>query len=180
MSLPQLSPIEQTPRDRWVDVKSDLFVALHPSLLGAFDAPDFDRLEVLGGISHLGRPAVRALAAIGDWEQRNPHTEEAFPPADEYELIVDAHTGVLLRAGSRFDGGEFSVLEMTEVAFAMNPSTRPCSGCHPKPSCAGRRLSLASEREGFRPRGSCLRRSYSSGTAVSRRQRANFMTSSAV
>ncbi len=69
--------------------------------------------ELLGGLSFLARPAWR-------WRAR-PFTRGDFDlhalgsGAEDYELVVDAERGFLLRAEARLDAKPFRVLEMTEV-----------------------------------------------------------------
>jgi hypothetical protein len=65
---------------------------------------------------HLGRRATTARAWISDWERWDPYSENATV-ADDYELLVDVETGVILRFARRFEGREFGATEMTEVAF---------------------------------------------------------------
>lgn len=90
-------------------------------------------LEVLGRTEFLGREALRVHATLSGWgHDRHPLSHENLPPADDYEFVVDAATGVLLRVADLFDGGEFSVREVLEVAFdeeldpaLFEPPTRP-------------------------------------------------------
>jgi len=37
--------------------------------------------------------------------------------ADEYEVLVDADRGVLLRTASRLDGGDIDALEVEEIHY---------------------------------------------------------------
>ena len=70
--------------------------------------------ELLGALTFLARPAFRLRAC--------PFTKGDFDlnalgrGADEYELVVDAERGFLLRAEARLGTKPFKVLEMTEVA----------------------------------------------------------------
>lgn len=89
-------------------------------------------LEVLGHARHLEREVLRVRARLGGWAERREFGPENLPPADEHEFLVDAATGVLLRVANRFDGEDFSVREVLEVAFdeeippeTFEPPTRP-------------------------------------------------------
>jgi hypothetical protein len=71
-------------------------------------------LEPLGSLRVLSRPAYRLRArpfAVGDFA-----LHRLGSGADEYDLVVDADRGFLLRAEARLRGAAFRVLEMTEVA----------------------------------------------------------------
>jgi hypothetical protein len=77
--------------------------------------------ELLGAHSLLSRSGYRLLArpvARGDLDL---HALGAG--ADEYELVVDADCGFLLRSEAKFDGKPFKVLEMTEVAVDADFAT---------------------------------------------------------
>lgn len=80
-------------------------------------APDLYYLEmrVVGRIRHAGREALRVEATMSsEWE---------YPPeplwwgADDYELVVDAERGVILRLASRLEGRAFDVTEVLDVGF---------------------------------------------------------------
>ncbi|MGH2685428.1 MAG: hypothetical protein ACRDJP_08185 [Actinomycetota bacterium] len=73
-------------------------------------------LRVTGEGEVLGRRVHRAETTL-DWSTLDALYAENLPPADDHELLVDAQIGVLLRIASRFDGEEFSVAEVTHVAF---------------------------------------------------------------
>jgi hypothetical protein len=70
--------------------------------------------ELVGTVAVLSRPAHRLKAL--------PFTRDDFDlhslgrGADEYELVVDAERGFLLRAEARLGGEPFRALEMTELA----------------------------------------------------------------
>ena len=80
-------------------------------------APDlsYPEMRVVGRVLHAGREALRVEATMpGGWE---------FPPeplwwgADDYELVVDAERGAILRLASRLGGRAFDVTEVLEIAF---------------------------------------------------------------
>ena len=69
--------------------------------------------ELLGAVTFLARPAVRMRArplSLGDFD-----LHALGSGADEYELVVDAERGFLLRAEARLAAKPFRVVEMTGV-----------------------------------------------------------------
>jgi hypothetical protein len=79
--------------------------------------PDLSYLEmrVVGRIRHAGREALRVEATKpGGWETV---PEPLWWGADDYELVVDAERGVILRLASRLEGQAFDVTEVLEVSF---------------------------------------------------------------
>ncbi len=68
--------------------------------------------RVLGRAEHAGRDAVRILAM--DDHGPNGLLRRG---ADDYELLVDAERGVLLRSAARTKDEEFQVTEVLEIAF---------------------------------------------------------------
>jgi hypothetical protein len=76
-------------------------------------------LEVRGATSAVGREAfvVKARPARVDEDLLHSNLHGIGPGADEYEFLVDAERGVLLRAEARMEGHAFRILEMEEVAF---------------------------------------------------------------
>jgi hypothetical protein len=100
--------------DRYVGT---LFVPLIGELIDPREFPlDEVQLQVAGRETYRGRPAIR-VRARADWQRREQWLGENLPPADDYELLVDHERGVILRVMARFDGREFSVGEMLDVAF---------------------------------------------------------------
>lgn len=69
-------------------------------------------MRVLGRAKHTGREAVR-VSAVAEAGQ----STILGAGADDYELLVDAKWGVLLRSASRLDGEEFEVTEILDIAF---------------------------------------------------------------
>jgi hypothetical protein len=55
-------------------------------------------------------------AWVADWDRWNLFTEN-LTVADDYEVLVEIETGVILRFARRFEGRENGATEMTEVAF---------------------------------------------------------------
>lgn len=58
-------------------------------------------------------PEGRAGGAVGLGMGSRP----LYWGADEYEAVVDAERGVLLRCASRLGGGDFDALEVEEIHF---------------------------------------------------------------
>jgi outer membrane lipoprotein-sorting protein len=73
-------------------------------------------LEPLDETQFAGRQAIRVRARPRDGRQHELDFGHA-PGADEYELLVDAERGVLLRVGAYLDGEEFATTEVREIAF---------------------------------------------------------------
>jgi outer membrane lipoprotein-sorting protein len=72
-------------------------------------------LELLGQAEHADRPALRVRAV-----PRRVTWHDLFglaPGADEYELLVDAGRGTLLRAEACLEGSGFATSEVQEIAF---------------------------------------------------------------
>jgi len=78
--------------------------------------PDDLRWERDGPTTYLGRQAMGLRAWVADWDQWDLFMEN-LAVADDYELLVDVETGVILRFDRRFEGDEYGATEMTEVAF---------------------------------------------------------------
>ncbi len=74
-------------------------------------------LTVEGPVIWAGREAMRLVGVPGeewDWG-RDP--DPLYRGADEYEAVVDAERGVLLRCASRLGGEDFHSLEVEEIHF---------------------------------------------------------------
>jgi hypothetical protein len=72
-------------------------------------------LSVEGETRKAGREAIRV---VGVPEEEWDHfPEPLWWGADEYEFLVDAERGVLLRGASRLDGEDFDALEVEELHF---------------------------------------------------------------
>lgn len=68
--------------------------------------------RVLGRVEHAGREALKVSAM----DQGSPSSLLGWG-ADDYELLVDAERGMLLRSAARTEGKEFQVTEVLEIAF---------------------------------------------------------------
>ncbi len=103
----------------WLIHPTDVFWTMYPfdpassaSIDGELERMD---LSVEEGVSWAGRDAIRLRGTpVEEWE---------YPPeplwwgADEYEAIVDAERGVLLRLASRLRGEDIDALEVEEIHF---------------------------------------------------------------
>jgi outer membrane lipoprotein-sorting protein len=72
--------------------------------------------EALDETQFAGRRVIRVRARPRDGRHHELHFGHA-PGADEYELLVDAERGVLLRVAAYLDGDEFAITEVKEIAF---------------------------------------------------------------
>lgn len=72
-------------------------------------------LSVEGKTRKAGREAVRLVGVpVEEWEYE---PEPLWWGADEYEVLVDAERGVILRCASRLGGEDFDALEVAEIRF---------------------------------------------------------------
>ena len=72
-------------------------------------------LRVEGKTRKANREAVRLVGVpVEEWEY---FPEPLWWGADEYEVLVDAERGVLLRCASRLNGEDFDALEVEEIHF---------------------------------------------------------------
>ena len=71
---------------------------------------------LLGPATQAGRAGIRLLAR-GREEEDRPRLTPLMPGADEYELVLDAERGLVLRMSARLDGREFRRKEVVEIAF---------------------------------------------------------------
>lgn len=78
-------------------------------------------LQVNGTTTKAGREAVRLIGKTGpawNWDTDDDRDPEPLAwGADEYEFLVDAECGVLLRCASRLNGADFHTLGITEIHF---------------------------------------------------------------
>lgn len=98
---------------------TDTFWSMYP-----FDPAGFASIEdelgrldlrIEGIVSWAGREAVHLVGVpVADWEYP---PEPLWLGADEYEAVVDAERGVLLRLASRLGGKDFDALEVEEIHF---------------------------------------------------------------
>jgi hypothetical protein len=77
--------------------------------------------ELVGAHTLLARSAYRLLARPAARGDLDLHALGAG--ADEYELVVDADCGFLLRSEAKFGGKPFKVLEMAEIAVDTDFAT---------------------------------------------------------
>lgn len=74
-------------------------------------------LAVEGPVVWAGREAVRLVGVPGEEWDWGWDPDPLSWGADEYEVVVDAERGVLLRCASRLDGEDFDVLEVDQIHF---------------------------------------------------------------
>lgn len=79
---------------------------------------DSRELRLEGETRKAGREAIRVVGVPEDaWEEWDHWPEPLWWGADEYEFLVDAERGVLLRCASRLDGKDIDALEVEEIHF---------------------------------------------------------------
>jgi hypothetical protein len=98
---------------------TDLFWTMYPFDPAGFASIDgeLERLDLEAEypVEWAGREAVRLRGVpVEEWE--GP-PEPLWWGADEYEVVVDAERGVLLRTASRLGGEDFAALEVEEIYF---------------------------------------------------------------
>jgi hypothetical protein len=98
---------------------TDTFWTMYPFDPAGFASIDGELeqldLEVEAPVLWAGREAVRLRGVpVEEWE--GP-PEPLWWGADEYEAVVDAERGVLLRLASRLKGKDFDALEVEEIHF---------------------------------------------------------------
>jgi hypothetical protein len=74
-------------------------------------------LAVEGPLMWAGREAVRLRGMPGEEWDWGWDPDPLSWGADEYEVVVDAERGVLLRCASRLNGQDFDALEVEEIHF---------------------------------------------------------------
>jgi hypothetical protein len=72
-----------------------------------------------GPTTALGREALSASLAVGDWGTRAVTWSEVLLPAERYELIADKATGVLLQARGLAGGQEVSKCTVESIVFGI-------------------------------------------------------------
>lgn len=103
----------------WLPQSTDTFWTMYPfdPVGSAGLDSELERLDlrVECAVSWAGQEGIRLVGVpIEDW--RYP-PEPLWAGADEYEVVVDAERGVLLRCASRLDGEDFDALEVEEIYF---------------------------------------------------------------
>ncbi len=98
---------------------TDIFWTMYPFDPAGIAGVDrkLERLDLVaeGPVTWAGREAVR-LRGVPVEEWGGP-PEPLWWGADEYEAVVDAERGVVLRLASRLDGEDFDALEIEEIHF---------------------------------------------------------------
>ena len=103
---------------RWL-MATDTFWTMYPFDPAGFASVDSElarlELSVEEGVQWAERDAIRLWGApVEEWE---------YPPeplwwgADEYEAVIDAERGILLRLASRLGGEDIDSLEIEEIHF---------------------------------------------------------------
>lgn len=69
-------------------------------------------------------------AAVEEWDF---DPEPLWWGADEYEVLVDAERGVILRCASRIGGEDFDALEVEEISYDEPLPEDVFSSCQPLP-----------------------------------------------
>jgi hypothetical protein len=103
----------------WLPQPTDTFWTMYPFDPHGVCSLDWEleRLDLVveGSVTWAGREAVRIVGVpVEEWE--GP-PEPLWWGADEYEAVVDAERGVLLRLASKLDGKDFDALEVEEIHF---------------------------------------------------------------
>ena len=103
----------------WLPQATDTFWTMYPFDPGGFCSLDGElgrlELNVEAPVSWAGREAVRLRGVpVEEWEYP---PEPLWRGADEYEAVVDAERGVVLRLASRLGGEDFDALEVEEIHF---------------------------------------------------------------
>jgi len=104
----------------WVWVALDTYWTFYPLVTDEIYGISYEleelNLSAEGQVTWAGREAVRLVGVP-------PVVEQEWDPdplswgADEYEVLVDAERGVLLRCASRLRGKDFDALEVEEIYF---------------------------------------------------------------
>lgn len=103
----------------WLIYPTDVFWTMYPfdpAGIAGIDS-ELARLDLTAeeGFHWAGRDAIRLRGVpVEEWEYP---PEPLWWPADEYEAIVDAETGTLLRLASRLDGEDIDALEVENIRF---------------------------------------------------------------
>jgi hypothetical protein len=105
----------------WFDLANDhywTFYALRTDeICGISGELSMLDLAVDGPVTWAGREAVRLVGVPGaEWDP-GWDPDPLHWGADEYEAVVDAERGVLLRCASRLGGEDFEALEVEEIHF---------------------------------------------------------------
>lgn len=106
---------------RWFDLANDhywtFYVLLTDEICGISSELRPLDLAVEGTVEWAGREALRLRGVPGERWDWGWDPDPLYWGADEYEAVVDAERGVLLRCASRLGGGDFDALEVEEIHF---------------------------------------------------------------
>ena len=103
----------------WLRLAGENFWTMYPFDPAGYAGIDLELglldLSVEEGVTWAGREAVRLRGVpVEEWEYP---PEPMWCGADEYEAVVDAERGVLLRLASRLGGEDVDSLEVDEIFF---------------------------------------------------------------
>jgi hypothetical protein len=106
---------------RWFDLANDHYWTFYAPLTDEICAISYELrpldLTVEGTVVWAGREAVRLVGVPGAEWDLGWDPDPLSWGADEYEAVVDAERGVLLRIASRIGGKDFDALEVEEIHF---------------------------------------------------------------
>ena len=106
---------------RWISVALDTYWTFYPLVTDGMAgiSHELSRLDlrVEGSAPWAGREAVRLVGVPGAGWDWGWDPDPLSWGADEYEVLVDAERGVLLRCASRLGGEDFDALEVQEIHF---------------------------------------------------------------
>lgn len=101
----------------WLGLAQDSFWTTYLFDPDGIAGLSLDRLDlrVEGETRKAGREAIRLVGVpVEEWDH---FPEPLWWGAEEYEVLVDAERGVLLRCASRLNGKDFDALEVEEIHF---------------------------------------------------------------
>ena len=121
----------------WVWVALDIYWTFYPLLTDEICGISHELrpldLTVEDSVSWAGREAVRLVGVPGtEWEW-DWDPDPLSWGADEYEVLVDAERGVLLRCASRLRGKDFDALDVEEIYFDEQLSEEVFTSREPLP-----------------------------------------------
>ncbi len=106
---------------RWFDLATDhywtFYALLTDEICGISGVLRPLDLTVEGPVVWVGREAWRLVGVPGEEWDWGWDPDPLSWGADEYEVVVDAERGVLLRCASRLRGEDFDALEVEEIHF---------------------------------------------------------------
>ena len=106
---------------RWFMLATDHYWTFYPLLTDKICGISYAlrplELRVEGTVMWAGREAVRLTGVPGEEWDWGWDPDPLSWGADEYEAVVDAERGVLLRCASRLGGEDFDAVEVEEIHF---------------------------------------------------------------